>query len=274
MKLLVVDESRCKKDGICADVCPSRIIIFKGKEGFPEIPSKLEGGCIRCGHCVSVCPYGALSHRDMSVESCPPIDPALALNEAQAEQFLRSRRSIRLFKDQAVEREKIQRLIDIARYAPTAGNLQRLEWMVVRDRELITQTADLTAAYLKQVIETRPKGSYPVYYPAMVSGHRAGKDPIMRQAPVLLIASNPPAASNGMVDISLALEYLELMAPILGLGTCWAGLVGTALMQESKVKELLGLPEEHTFFYSMLLGYPRYRYQRMPQRRPPRIDWR
>ncbi len=274
MGLLIVDESKCKRDGICAEVCPSRIIILKGKEGFPQIPVKLEAGCIQCGHCVSVCPHGALDHQRVPAESCPTIDPALAVSEAQAEQFLRSRRSIRVFKDDAVEKAKIQRLIDIARYAPTAGNSQRVSWRVVTHRETMDQTAELTAAYLKHVIDTRPKGSYPVYYPAMVAGHKAGRDPILRRAPVLLVASTPKMPSNGFVDISLALSYLELMAPALGLGTCWAGLVYSALANDPRVKHLLGIPEDHTFFYSMLVGYPKYRYRRLPERKVPVIDWR
>jgi nitroreductase len=198
----------------------------------------------------------------------------LTLDESRAEQFLRSRRSIRVFKDQAVEKEKIRRIIEIARYAPSAGNSQQVSWRVLTDRGTITKVADLTAAFLKHVIDTRPKGSYPVYYPAMVAGHRAGRDPITRRAPVLLVASTPLMASNGFVDISLAFSYLELMAPTLGLGTCWAGLVFSALTNDSKVRELVGLPEDHAHFYAMLVGYPRYRYHRMPERRPPEIDWR
>ena len=274
MGLLIVDESKCKRDGICAQVCPSQIIVLKGDKGFPEIPAKFEAGCIQCGHCVAVCPHGALSHGELPSAACPPIDPALAPSEAQAEQFLRSRRSIRVFRDQVVEKEKIERLIEIARYAPTAGNSQRVRWRVVTDREIIAQAADLTVAYLRQVIDTRPKNSYPAYYPAIVAGHRAGRDPIMRRAPVLLVASNPPMASNGMVDIAVALANLELMASVLGRGTCWAGVVGTALMNAPRLKSLLALPEDHAHFYSMLLGYPRHRYQRLPERRPPVIDWR
>lgn len=274
MGLLIVDESTCKQDGICAEVCPSRVIMFKGKGSFPVIPALLEAGCIRCGHCISVCPHGALSHREVPVEACPPVDPALAPSEAQAEQFLRSRRSIRVFKDLAVEKEKIQRLIEIARYAPTAGNSQKVSWRVVTDRDVIARTAELTAALLKHIIDTRPRDSYPVYYPAMVAGHRAGRDPITRRAPVLLVASTPRMPSNGFVDISLALSYLELMAPTLGLGTCWAGLVYAALTNDPRVRELVGLPEDHAHFYAMLMGYPRHRYQRMPQRRPPEIHWR
>lgn len=273
MGLLIVDESKCKQDGICAEICPSRIIRLGGKDKFPEIPVRLENGCIQCGHCVSVCPHGALSHRLVPLASCPPIDPALVIDDRQAEQFLRSRRSIRVFRDQTVEKEKIQRLINVAGCAPTAGNSQRVVWRVVTNRETIDQVADLTAEFLRHVIDTRPKGGYPVYYPAMVAGHKAGRDPITRQAPVLLIASTPAMLSNGTVDISLAFSYLELMAPSLGLGTCWAGLVYSALVNDPRVKDLLGLPEDTGHFYSMLLGYPKFKYQRLPPRRSPRIDW-
>lgn len=273
MGLLIVDETKCKQDGICMDICPSRVIGMGGKDKFPKIPPRLENGCIQCGHCVSVCPHGALGHRLVSSESCPAINPALVIDERQAEQFLRSRRSIRVFRGQAVEKEKIKRLIEIARYAPTAGNSQRVVWRVVTDRQILEQTADLTAAYLQHVIETREKGDYPVYYPAMVKGHKAGRDPIIRRAPVLLVASTPEMASNGTVDISLAFSYLELMAPSLGLGTCWAGLVYSALLNDPGVKDLLGLSVDAGHFYAMLMGYPKYKFQRLPERRPPRIDW-
>ncbi len=274
MGLLIVDESKCNRDGICVDVCPSRIIIMRGKEGFPQILPKLEAGCIRCGHCVAVCPTGALSHQEMPVDACPPVDPALAVDDKQAAQFLRSRRSIRVFKEQPVEKAMIQKLIEIARYAPTAGNSQRVVWHVVTDPAAMARTADLAAAYLQHIIDTRPRGSYPVYYPSMVAGQKAGRDPILRRAPVLIVASAPEMPSNGFVDVSLALSYLELMAPSLGLGTCWAGIVYSALANDPQVKQILGVPEDHVFFYSMLVGYPKYKYRRLPQRRPPEIGWR
>ena len=273
MGLLIVDESKCKQDGICAAICPSHVIGLGGKDKFPKIPTRLENGCIQCGHCVSVCPHGALDHRLVPKASCPPIDPSLLITERQAEQFLRSRRSVRVFKDDKVEKEKIQRLIEIARYAPTAGNSQPITWRVVTDRKTLERTADLTADFLQHVIDTRQKGDYPVYYPAMVKGHKAGQDPIVRRAPVLLIASTPEMRSNGTVDISLAFSYLELMAPNLGLGTCWAGLVYSALLNDARVRELLGLPEDAGHYYAMLLGYPKFKFQRLPMRRPPKIDW-
>ena len=106
MGLLIVDENKCKKDGICARDCPTAIIKLKEKESFPEIVPGGEDFCLTCGHCIAVCPHGALRHSLIPLEECPAIDKALIINDEQAAQFLRSRRSIRFFKDKPVEKEK------------------------------------------------------------------------------------------------------------------------------------------------------------------------
>ena len=72
-----------------------------------------------------------------------------------------------------------------------------------------------------------------------------GFDAVLRDAPALVVASAPRAASNGMVDVTLALSYFELAAPTLGLGTCWAGLLEGALLSSSAARKALGLPEGH-----------------------------
>ena len=116
MGLLKVDESKCKKDGLCKRECPVIIIKMEEGEDYPYITPQDESACLRCGHCIAVCPHGALSHEYIRLEDCPEIRKELIINEAQAMQFLRSRRSIRLYKDRPVEREKIERLINAGRH--------------------------------------------------------------------------------------------------------------------------------------------------------------
>jgi nitroreductase len=76
-----------------------------------------------------------------------------------------------------------------------------------------------------------------------------------------------------MVDLTLALSYLDLMAPTMGLGTCWAGLLQGALLSSPDLKQKLGLPAEYPYHYPMMLGYPRFQYHRLPERKPPKITW-
>ena len=110
--------------------------------------------------------------------------------------------------------------------------------------------------------------------PIVVGAWDMGFDSVLRDAPVLVVASAPKAASNGMVDVTLALSYFELAAPKLGLGTCWAGLLEGALLSSSDTREALGLPEGHPYHYPMMVGYPKSKYFRVPQRKTPKIVWK
>lgn len=273
-KMIQVDTEKCKRDRICASECPMGIIRLKGDEGYPEMVPGGEKACLVCGHCVAVCPLGAMSHELVPVELCPPIREELSIDLERAVQFLRSRRSVRVFKDQPVEREKIQRLIEIARYAPTGGNSQLLQWTVFTDKEQIQRLAQMAVEWIRKLVEGGPRPGVPAYMPMIVAGWDAGRDTVLRNAPCLIIASSPQDNANGMVDVTLALSYLELAATTMGLGTCWAGLLQRAIQFWPPLREAVGLPEAHTNQYPMMLGYRRFRYHRLPERKLPRITWR
>ena len=273
MALLIIDQTKCKKDGICASECPMVIIKLKDGDGFPEMVADGENICNHCGHCVAVCPHGALSHAGVPIEKSPLIEKELEINEEQAVQFLRSRRSIRFFKKEPVEKEKIQRLIEIARYAPTGGNREIVQWMVFTDADKIREIAAHTLAWMREVMAHAPQ-SVPPYFPRIIAAWDMGYNSVTWSAPVLIVASAPKEANTGMVDVTLALSYLDLVAPKLGLGTCWAGLVEGALKGSEAVRECVGLPEGHPYHYPMMVGYPKRKYTRLPERKVPKITWK
>ncbi len=273
MGLLIIDESKCKKDGICASECPMAIIKLEDDDSFPGIVPGGDDICNNCGHCVAVCPHGALSHARVPIENSPLIEKELDINEEQAVQFLRSRRSIRFFKDQPVEKEKLERLIHIARCAPTGGNLQMVEWLVITHPARTKEIAGLTVEWMRKVLEKNPQG-VPPYFPMIVGSWDMGYNSVTWSAPVLIVASSPKAATTGMVDVTLALSYFELAATKLGLGTCWAGLLEGALQTSAAVREAVGLPEGHPFHYPMMVGHPKRKYARLPGRKAPKITWK
>jgi ferredoxin len=119
-----------------------------------------------CGHCVAVCPFGALNHKRIPLEQSPPMLEALKLGEEQAAQFLRSRRSVRHFLDKPVEKIKIQRLIEVARYAPTGGNSQMVEWLVLDDKSRIREIAGLTVDWLLEIVKNPQVVAASPYLPA------------------------------------------------------------------------------------------------------------
>jgi len=74
-----------------------------------------------------------------------------------------------------------------------------------------------------------------------------------------------------MVDVTLALSYLDLMAPAMGLGACWAGLLQGAMLNAPSIKEFVGVPANHPHHYPIMLGYPEAKYYRVPERKAPKI---
>ena len=168
MSLLIIDENKCKKDGICAGECPVAIIQLQEGDGHPELVPGGEAVCLICGHCVAVCPHGALSHEKIPIKDCPSIKKELLINEEQAVQFLRSRRSVRFYKEQPVEKDKIQRLIEIARYAPTGSNSQLVEWLVFTDKAKINKLAELTVDWMRHILKVDP----PIRHYALFATHR------------------------------------------------------------------------------------------------------
>jgi len=279
MALLEIDKSKCKQDGICAQECPFGLIVLPSKDTYPAIPRLAEAACIVCGHCVAVCPQGALNHARISMEKSPPISKELAISQEQSVQFLRSRRSTRRYKDKPVEKEVIQKLIETARYAPTAGNAQDIVWTVFTEKEVLRHLSQLVVEWMRHLNEQQPDKLSMTYLPSVLKAWDAGANPILWDAPVLVVASSSNTsdsliADNGLVNLTIAMSYLELAALPLGLRTCWAGIFQAALRKWEQLKTALSLPEGHINHYPMMLGYPRFKYYRVPERKQPMIIWR
>ena len=274
MALFTIDQEKCKQDGLCALDCPTGVIRFEGKGSFPEMVPNGEAMCIRCGHCVAICPHGALDHGDVPKDKCPSIDKQLMLSEAQAEQFLRSRRSVRQFKKGPVDQETLKKVIEIARNAPTGSNAQLVEWLVINDRDRLYQLCGQVIGWMQGLLKADPEAKARPYLPILIQGWEAGADVILRDAPCLVVAMSPKHDNNGMVNLTLALSYLDLAAPVFKLGTCWAGLLQGAIVANPALKAAVGIPEDYPYHYPMMIGYAKVRYQRLPVRKAPKVTWK
>ena len=273
MKLFEVDQKTCDQDGICAAVCPAAIIDFE-KGGHPRPAAGAEDICIRCGHCVAVCPTGSLSHRDMPVEQCPPINEDLLLNAEQCEQFLRNRRSIRVYKKKPVPRDDLARLIEIARYAPSGHNCQCAEWLVLTDKNELQRLSGIVADWMRGMMTNMAAFASSMNMDRTLKRWEEGEDVFLRGAPAVIVAHAEKDNPLAHATCTIALTYLELAATSFGLGCCWAGYFNRAANTFPPMAEALSLPEGHRAFGSMMVGYSRFRYHRLPLRNPPPITWR
>lgn len=272
--MFTVDREKCKRDGICVSECPTQIISMASAEDYPEPVSDAAEYCIACGHCVAVCPQGALSLNWLTPGDCPAVRPEMALTSEQAEQFLRSRRSIRTFKKRPVERDKLEKLLDIACYAPSAKNSQPWHWTVVEDRAEVRRLAGLVVDWMQGIILQSRELGETLGFVRVVEAWDRGQERICRGAPHVILAHGDKNWGFGAEDCTLALDYLELFAPTLGLGTCWGGYFYTAVNQHPPLFEELALPSDHRAYGAIMVGYPKFKYQRLPLRNPPKVTWR
>jgi Ferredoxin len=120
MNGFTIDSNKCQRDGICVADCPAGVIKKRSADDYPEPTADFENFCLACGHCVVICPHQALSLDWLSPEACPSIKTGFNLTTEHAEQFLRSRRSIRNFKKEVVGRDLLNKLLEIGTYAPSA----------------------------------------------------------------------------------------------------------------------------------------------------------
>ncbi|MDK2896666.1 MAG: hypothetical protein PWP04_786 [Candidatus Atribacteria bacterium] len=137
---------------------------------------------------------------------------------------LKERRSIRRFLDQPVEKEKLEEIVDCARLAPSANNLQPWEFIVVTDQLKKEAVAKLT--------------DY-------------GK--FIKEAPVL-IAVFCRDTTFYLEDGSAATQNILLAAYGLGLASCWVAGNGTPYAEP--VRELLGVPTGYRLVSLIPIGYP------------------
>ncbi len=288
-----IETELCKKDGMCARVCPKDIFVQREKLQIPDIVD--EEGCIACGHCVAICPGGAIRHSEFPASVIHPIQFETMPTADQVMALLKTRRSIRDFRDKPISRETIQKLIDGAHYAPSGHNSQSTEFLVIQDRAVLSQVSAMVIEYLKfeirrftnpffrslALLADRQKAESGLHeipgFKRMIRSFESGADPILRDAPALLVFHAKRTIGFADVNAQLALQNASLIAHSLGIGHFYTGWVlapcraPMARAWNKRMPDLLGIPPENEMFGALALGYPIPRFKNTIERHPPRI---
>ena len=267
MKLIEVDKKRCTKCGICTEVCPVGILT----EGVNGIEAGFPGACIACGHCVAICPNSAIDNQKAPLENQAALETFPVLDEKTAQQFLKSRRSIRRYKAIPVPREKLQQLVEIARFAPTGSNRQGVSYTIVEDTKILHKATEAIIAWMEEQSKSQAHWSFDYH---IRSYREKGKDPILRGAPHLILGTTQNNFPRGRENTIFSLAYLELFATALGLGSCWAGLFEMcAFANYNPLLKLFDIPENKVITGAVMVGYPQYSYKRFVDRNPLEVTW-
>lgn len=271
MVTILVDQDLCTRCGICSVVCPMAVVSPADENTLPVVKDAVAGMCIQCGHCEVSCPSQALLLNVRPDEREPLLAGTGTISSADMAMYLKKRRSVRHFTKDTVPKEKIEQVLDIARYAASGGNGQPVQWLVIHHPEKVKKIAGLTIEWMKTLVNS----SHPMsgYVPMLIAAWESGNDVICRGAPHLLFAHIPDGNPVASVDAIIALTHFDVAAPAFGIGTCWAGFVAMAATSYEPLQKELRLPAGRKSAYAMMFGHPQYRIYGIPRRKPLEVTW-
>ena len=147
-----------------------------------------------------------------------------ALDILDVFETIRIRKSVRAYDSKPVSNELLLKIAEVARLAPSAGNIQPWHFIFVTDKDK-----------RKKLSKSRYAG-------------------FLAESPVVIVGCGDQKASPRwyMVDVTIALEHIVLAAASEGLGTCWVG-----SFKEDTVKQLLKIPKDYRVVALLAMGYPR-----------------
>jgi len=283
-QLHAVDLETCTGDGLCAEVCPEDALEMVDEKAA-TVETRADS-CIFCGQCVAVCPTESLEMPKLPKEDFYRLNK-VPFGYEEFLDFLRLRRSVRVFKDRPVARGVIEKILDAAATAPMGipphtteivvlDEREELDFLLqelVKDYEFMVRgfSNPLTRAMIRLSAGAEDYGVLKnhileVAKHANEEYHRDGVDRYMYHAPVLMIFHGNRWTMSYQENAHLVCHHSMLAAVALGLGTTIIGLIPPIVDRSKVLRERYGIPKDNKVLTSLILGYPKYKYRQSIRR--------
>jgi nitroreductase/NAD-dependent dihydropyrimidine dehydrogenase PreA subunit len=301
MGVMEVDTDNCTKCELCVENCPFKCWQMT-EDGYPEL--KDEYDCFSCYNCMVVCPTDAISIVESyhvnggfwATEPHPlpakmPLRPRDAdgnLDEWNAiERAVLQRRSVRNFTDEPVPDHLIRRVLEAGRFAPSAGNCQPWQFIVITDKALIAQMDELVWGTVNGMhgmyknddlipnMAPMAEASPGMFDPRVALG---GMGAIARKhlpaslnAPcVILLVADSRAISGPQLNIGICGQNMNLVANSLGIKACWNGFLTTGV---PAIADKIDLKPNWSVITTLVMGWPAFKQEGIVAREYRPVMW-
>jgi nitroreductase/NAD-dependent dihydropyrimidine dehydrogenase PreA subunit len=291
---IAINTQTCKACGACADVCPNHTTYKDDSTGIMGVYETRIKLCEKCGQCMAVCPTLSINVEGLSYEKDFAPLPENGPYEDLFYKMIASRRSVRNFKDKPVSWELLEKIADAIRCSPLSFPPHKTEITIVQNREIIKQALPLMIdmydmlvkmmdnPVMKMIIKksagpdqfrTLENHVIPIMKDKLPELRSGADDAITRSAPAMIIFHADKNSDNYRTDINIAVTFGILAAHALGLGATIIELIPAAIDKEKKLRKLFLIPDNNAVVASMIVGYPKYKYQRSIKRSLKSVTW-
>jgi nitroreductase/formate hydrogenlyase subunit 6/NADH:ubiquinone oxidoreductase subunit I len=292
MGKMKVSKEKCTGCGLCVQNC-----LFRTPQlGIDKKVYFREGGaCFSCYNCMIACPKDAITidspyrvddgfwktlpHQLRPVKPLQPHNAKGQPDEwTEVEKVLYNRRTVRNFSDKPVPEPLIRRVIEAGRAAPSGGNSQPWQFIVITNKDIINRLNEVAYRVITGMYETyisedgvkqlmkqyeadpAPGGWDPrIILGGMGQSVAARVNPVLLGAPVVILLTADSRAIGGpALQIGICGTNMILTANSLGLAATWVGFVAYAESDLELMKEI-GIEPPFSIATSVVLGYPKFR---------------
>ncbi len=280
---IIINDELCIGCGRCVVVCSDYSLTLANKKATQATNPIF--GCIGCGQCMAVCPTDAISIHGRTISpndlfELPPVEDTA--NYARVLALLQRRRSVRRFKDKAVDNETIEKILDATRTAPMGLPPSDVHVLVLDSKEKTRAFASDFCNYLGEMkwfvsnwflALMRPfwgkandemfRGFIKPLFKVYIEGMQQGENLVNYDAPLAIYFYGTPYSDPA--DPIIAATYAMITGESLGLGTCMLGAVHPLIQNGKKAEKFRkqqGIKHKSREGLFVIFGYPAVQFKK------------
>jgi nitroreductase len=250
--------------------------------------------CFKCGQCMSICSTKSFLVQGLSYDKdFFPLPETKGVEETFFN-LIYTRRAVRNFHDKPVPKELLEKIVTAISFAPPGFPPVKTGIIVVSDPEMIRKALphmiDLFDVLVKKMknplfrffiekevgkqrFRTMRHHLIPLLISRLPELKQGTEDTITRNAPAMIIFHADRSSEDSREDLFIAATYGMLASHSIGLGGSIMDIIPPAINKKNELRELFKIPENNQVIASLIIGFPKYKYQRGIKRNLKSIAW-